>query len=558
MWGKFQKQAYRSLKLGQLIHNRIRGIIHAYVGPKRDVVELLLIGAISLVVAAYHLTHTYPAWSGGLYLETATQISANGYGLPHTIPGYTDGGIPFGYPPLGYYIITIILDLGVAPRTVALWLPSIALASGAVGVTFLGETISGSRRVGLVSAIVYLTSPGLLRGTITAMGMIRGPAMVVSTFALAVGIRVFRRELNTRPFSNAEPQSKRVLLGTAIVLFATVAALHPEYAAFAGISYVLFWLWFDHSMGGLLHGVAVAAGGALLTAPWWITAISRHGIEVFTSAGSTHGGIVQLTWPVALLNPPPTPLLPLWPAFITLSAIILITRREWFLPVWMVGIGFLMGREDHLLLVGAVMTGTVTVRHALPGIRSLAMHSNVKQYGIRREAWGQLAVAFVLLVFVTYSIGTAGVFVAGLPTFADGEDKAMMESLEAGSEVVVIGDAGEWLGYYGNVTHTTALRGTEWTGQFRDRVKLRDQLTHCLSASCITETLLSHNITAEYLYIALDGYSNSYPQALMDLRREYLVDSVRGSDDYDIRNESENVVIGTVRNESLSPGTGAV
>jgi len=38
---------------------------------------------------------------------------------------------------------------------------------------------------------------------------------------------------------------------------------------------------------------------------------------------------------------------------------------------------------------------------------------------------------------------------------------------------------------------------------------------------------------------------------LMESRREYLVDSVRDSNDYAVRNESENVVIATVRNESV-------
>jgi hypothetical protein len=291
----------------------------------------------------------------------------------------------------------------------------------------------------------------------------------------------------------------------------------------------------------------------VLTAPWWLTTIRRHGLDVFSAAAGTHGGILSLTWPVSILTQPPAPLPSLWPALIALCAIYLVVRGEWFLPAWMIATGFLLGREDHLLVIGALMIGVCGARYALPGVRTAAIEAAGGSERARSALTGTAAVGFVTTCLVAYGLLSAGLFVAGLPTFADGEDREMMGSLEDGSAVAVVGDAGEWLGYYGNVTHTSTLREMEWTGQFRERAVLRTRLTNCLSAECVSTALADHEITANYLYVALDGYSNAYPEALSDLRRHYLGDSLNASEEFAFEKRSENVLVYAIRNGTLGP-----
>ena len=45
------------------------------------------VGAASLVVAAYVLTHTHPAYEGGLFLEMVEAIRTGGWALPERIAG---------------------------------------------------------------------------------------------------------------------------------------------------------------------------------------------------------------------------------------------------------------------------------------------------------------------------------------------------------------------------------------------------------------------------------------------------------------------------------------
>jgi hypothetical protein len=64
----------------------------------------LVLGVFALgiglrVVHLFFVDLEYPFQYGGLFLEFANQIRAEEYALPATIPFYTDGGIPYAYPP---------------------------------------------------------------------------------------------------------------------------------------------------------------------------------------------------------------------------------------------------------------------------------------------------------------------------------------------------------------------------------------------------------------------------------------------------------------------------
>ena len=77
---------------------------------------------------------------GGLFLEFSQQIIANGYALPKTIPFYSAGGIPFAYPPLGFYIQALIIDFFSPPRFWTVnWLPPL-IAALTVPSFFFGRT----------------------------------------------------------------------------------------------------------------------------------------------------------------------------------------------------------------------------------------------------------------------------------------------------------------------------------------------------------------------------------------------------------------------------------
>ena len=99
----------------------------------------IVIAAALLVVAAYmrlsHLVYLYAdveglrisidrplppppidEASGGLFLAFAGAIADNGYILPATLANYTDGGIPFAYPPLSFLLEAVLVHILGVPR----------------------------------------------------------------------------------------------------------------------------------------------------------------------------------------------------------------------------------------------------------------------------------------------------------------------------------------------------------------------------------------------------------------------------------------------------------
>ena len=70
---------------------------------------IILFGSIIRVIHIFFVGFRSPFHRGGLFLEFANQIAKNKYLLPHTIPFYTDGGIPFAYPPLPFYFEAILV-----------------------------------------------------------------------------------------------------------------------------------------------------------------------------------------------------------------------------------------------------------------------------------------------------------------------------------------------------------------------------------------------------------------------------------------------------------------
>jgi hypothetical protein len=82
-----------------------------------------------------------------------------------------------------------------------------------------------------------------------------------------------------------------VWLAVSAGLFGLTVLAHPVYALFFGTNYVLLFLAYDRSISGLVNGAVVAIGGLVVASPWLVHVAGAHGLDVFTSAAGTHGGI---------------------------------------------------------------------------------------------------------------------------------------------------------------------------------------------------------------------------------------------------------------------------
>ncbi|WP_232423763.1 ArnT family glycosyltransferase [Haladaptatus paucihalophilus] len=474
----------------------------------------------SLVVfAAYLLTHPYPATGGGLYLAMADAIRDNGYRLPARVPRYTPNGIPFGYPPLAFYVAALARDvLGVGPLALTRFLPGIVTVLTVVPAYLLGREVFAdapdrNRRAGL-AALVVAVSPAVFKWHLSAGGIVRAPAFLFTVTGLYVGLRLFRTPENPVRWAVA-----------GAVLFGLSILTHPSYPVFFGTSYLVFFVVFDRSVAGLKRGAFVAAGGLLLAVPWWGHIASVHGIGLLTRTAGSRLGIGRgIFWfPSKFLYARRTRFLPVWHVLTLVGVVALAVRKRYFLPLWFAATVVMFPKPRFLMLVGAFVVAAA-VFDWLPTIAEAAS----KRDGISTDGGRLPRVSLVLLLLLsTYGVATGGLYAANygpvperplhrlqkepLPSYIDGDDMTAMrwvrERTAADATVLVAGDAAEWFPVFTHRTVVASPWGAEWLPpEERERqISIYRNASACASATCIRQTLDRDDVSPEYVYLTREG-----------------------------------------------------
>ncbi|WP_433623758.1 ArnT family glycosyltransferase [Halomicrococcus sp. NG-SE-24] len=467
----------------------------------RHVAALLPPVAAALsVYLAYLLTHPLPGYGAGLYGAMAEAILANGYRLPARIPHYTSGGIPFAYPPLGFYGLAGLLDLtGLDYLTLVRVLPGLFALGYVVAAYFLAYQLLGTRRRASVAAVVVATSPTITTMHLTAGGVVRAPAFAVLTAGLYAGVRLFQTH-------------RRRWLYAGVACFAVLLLTHPVNAASFAFSYLFLYAVLDRTRRGLAFGATVAVAGFVLTSPWWATVLARHGTSVFARASGTHGGLgLEPLGPLLFWYTPNLPFPSLWHLLVLLGGCYLLARRKLLLPGWL-AVSLLVFPGRVTMLVGAMVAAV-----GLWGAASVAT--------TRTRSLPVSAPTVVVALLCLYGAGTGAMHVANYPgvddatatqSYLDDGDLEAMRWIQSETppeaSFVVVGDVGEWFPLFAERTSLVSYRGTEWEGRATQQrhLQTKQALTNCRDADCLTATLVERGLSPDYLYLPRGQYSSLY------------------------------------------------
>ncbi|QCJ45949.1 glycosyltransferase family 39 protein [Haloprofundus sp. MHR1] len=451
----------------------------------RYVSPVLLAGVA--VYALYLTVNAYPGYGAGLYNLMGEQIAANGYLPPESIPYYTVDGVPFAYPPLMFYVIAAIRDVtGVGPFALARFFPGLVTIAYLAPTYLLARDVLASRPAASAVGLLVALNPKVLQWHITAGGLVRAPAFLFAVCGIYAGYRLYTAVETTG--------YERRWLAVSALCFGLTLLTHPTYTLFFVGSFVILWLSLDRSLAGFLRGGVVAAGGFALATPWLLWNVSTHGIEVFTEASGTHGGIGG-----GLAVTP-------WLAIPLLLAAALFLVRRPFLGVWTVAAALLFQQARFVAFVGTF----AVVALAFAPVRT-AVAERVPRPKRRTLAAVAVAVTLVCgLGVVGYSMTVAEPSIA--PAFVDDDDVAAMEW--AGDETpedatfVVVGDAAEWFPDVSKRTMVVGLWGVEWEGAetYAEQKELYRTVSTCDSADCVSETLNAADVTPDYLYVPKGTY----------------------------------------------------
>lgn len=501
-----------------------------------------------LVYISYLLTHTHPAYEGGLYLQMAEEIVQNGYALPERIPYYLEGGIPFAYPPLMFYVIAVIIDFtSIDPVMLELYGPGLVMIAYLIPYYFIAKELLGSSRKAGLASVFFAVTPPVLRWHISAGGIVRAPAVLLMLTGMYVGLRIFRTK---------DRRKMWVFLGT--ILFTLTMLTHPVYTVFFGGSYLLLFAFYDRTWHGLLCGAVVAVGGIVLTAPWWFQIANTHGIDIYLTASGTHTGLtggyhrlksrfVYPLWDMNVVTP--------FYATAFVGGIYALFRRRYFLPVWMVTASYVIGKQRFTFVAGSMLSAMFVVEVVMPVMRTIDVDLD---FDVPVVTGRRRTISVVIAIALTVGAVWTGVAFAGSglnithadsttqPQTVSSDDLQAMEWIRnntaQSADFVVLSDTAEWLPYYTERTVLVSPWGSEWTSTsgYYEEYNLYKDLSTCSNTDCLRILLGVTERQPDYLYVPIEGYTvhgDEYSP------RVDMIRSMTTSEQYEMKYENDSVMI---------------
>ncbi len=246
------------------------------------IIAVLIGGTIRLVQVT---RLEYPINDGGMFYTMTSELRENHYRLPET-SAYNGLGIPFAYPPLGFFLAGLLADLtGWSLLGIFRLLPAILSVLTIPAFYLFARELVKSESLLSLAVMVFALTPATFDWLIMGGGITRAPGFLFYLLLLFSIQRLYSR-----------PGFRYVIL-TSILGAASVLS-HPEAALHAVVGALVLWCFLGRNKSGMLKSLLVATLTLAITSPWWITVLREHGLSPFLAAGSTSwhdiGGILSI------------------------------------------------------------------------------------------------------------------------------------------------------------------------------------------------------------------------------------------------------------------------
>ncbi len=465
----------------------------------------LLLGAIIRFYPA--VSNGFPLNDGGMFYTMIRDLKANHYLLPQfTTYNFVD--IPFAYPPLGFYIAALLSGLlDVSELWVLLYLPALINTISILFFYKFGEQTLSSRMSASLAVLVFALSPRSFLWQVMGGGITRSFGLLFLLLFLYKAVQLFKN------YSHKELIFS-ILFGAGAVLS------HPQTALHTVLGGALIFIFYSFNKRGFISSLLMGLGVTLLTAPWWLTVLTRHGLQPFIFAGQTsqrtlesYLGILKFDGlgdyffiPTLLFA-----IIGVWTTF---------ERRGFFLITWAVLAFFIDPRGgDGIALLALSMLAGIGLLKFLAWVSRSDDGQACPEFDRRVEAaFMKRGVQFLLFGLVFYFVLVAGIFDFQLVnTSLKADDLEMVEWVKSnvsgkktfvlvtGREFSMSDPLQEWFPALTNQYSATTMQGLEWTlsaGFF----PWYDQLIafqHCADVNCVSEWSARNGVDYDYLIVTI-------------------------------------------------------
>lgn len=304
------------------------------------------------------LASDFPLRDGGLFVTMAHDIRNVGFALPE-FSTFNTGDVPFAYPPLGIYILALIPG---DPILTERWLPLVWSVLAIPGSYFLAREVTDEWRAG-IAALIFAAMP--VTWAIEGGGVTRALALAILLLALwrvAVLVRM--------------PGMRNAVLAGALAGMAILA--HPA-VGFSGLASGALLLAFTPTRRGLAFlGIAGIVAASVIT-PWLAMVIIRYGPEAILAAGGAHH-IEETLGRLLTIGPSSIGTLDFVLPLALLGLVMVVHRRQWLLPSWLVLLVIVPGGEGrYAAIVWAMLAaaGAVTIAEAVRSAGALRLTAGI-------------------------------------------------------------------------------------------------------------------------------------------------------------------------------------
>ena len=329
----------------------------AQLGVGAQLLGVALLVGLGLRLAPI-LAADFPLRDGGLFVTMAHDIRNAGFGLPE-FSTFNTGQVPFAYPPLGIYILALIPG---DPITTERWLPLLWSLLAIPAAYLLARELTDELRAGL-TALIFAAMP--VTWAIEGGGVTRALALALLLLALwrlAVLVRL--------------PGPRNAILAGVLAGVAVLA--HPAVGP-SGIASGIVLLAFRPSRRGLAFVGLAGVVLAVVVAPWLAMVVLRYGTGTIVAGATAHhteetfGRLLAIgpSWIGALDFVLPLALL---------GIAMVVHRRDWLLPVWLVVLLFVpAGEGRYAAIVWALLaaTGAIVIADAARSVGALKLTAGI-------------------------------------------------------------------------------------------------------------------------------------------------------------------------------------
>ena len=449
---------------------------------------VILLGAIIRLAHLAFIDLALPKGSGGLFLEFAQQIVAHDYMLPDRIPFYTEGGIPFAYPPLPFYAEAVLIDIfSFPPFLAATVLPPFIAVLTLPSFYLLTRQLELRPLTRIVALLAYAVLPAAFQQQTEVAGLAEAFGSLALIWLAISMLRAYK--------SDTVGRYALVGLFWAICIGASPGSAYaavPTFLIFASVQLA-------RPIGRVRIRTVVLLGVAAIIAvvaasPYWLPVTGNHGVHVFSdSFVAQHGGgfesLHRALRTLARFAISGAEANLLWDVVILFGAVSLLLRRQWALLAWFLVLLIIPREGDWLAAVPAALLAGIGATELLaPLLVGLG-----KSY-LRKPEQMAVSAGFALLL-TAYALANAVVPIHATVVSESGVSYEALDALRwakentpAESKFLVLSRSQvlEWAPHIARRTVLNTSYGAEWKPEeMRTISMLQEELWNCPTLDCI-------------------------------------------------------------------------